>query len=142
MQYPRHYFIGFNRLFDLLETENWSNVQTYPPHDVLKISDHEYRVDLALAGWKQKELSIQVHNGELTISGTKGLNDGSLKSATLHQGISRRDFTKKFTLAEHVEVKSADFIDGVLSITLIHNIPDELKPKKISINADKQCLKG
>jgi HSP20 family molecular chaperone IbpA len=95
-----------------------------------------------LAGWKQKEISIEVHNGELSISGTKGLNDCSLKSATLHQGISRRDFTKKFTLAEHVEVKSADFIDGVLSITLIHNIPDELKPKKISINADKQCLKG
>lgn len=140
-QYPRHCFIGFNHLFDLLEAENWNTPQPYPPHDVLKVSDTEYRVDLALAGWKQKELSIQVHNGELTIAGTK---DNELRPNALHQGISRRDFVKKFNLADHVEVRSADFIDGVLSITLVHNVPEELKPKKISINADKQsgCLKG
>lgn len=140
MQYPRHYFIGFNRIFDLLETENWNAPQPYPPHDVLKVSETEYRVDLALAGWKQNELTILVHNGELLISGDKDeTKDGPSK---LHQGISRRNFVKKFNLAEHVEVKSADFVDGVLSITLVHNVPEELKPKKITINSDKQCLKG
>ena len=147
MQYPRQHFIGFNRIFDLLEAENWTNSlqnSPYPPHDVLKLSDTKYQINLALAGWKQNELYVKVDKGELLIGGT---NDHvvSNASAILHRGISRRDFVKRFTLNEHVEVESADFSDGILSVNLVHNIPEELKPKQIAINADKQdsrkCLR-
>lgn len=140
---PRRHFIGFNDIFDLIEQEPWKNSSAhsegYPPYNILKVSDVDYEIELALAGWKQNELDIEVQKGELLISGTKTTLTASTQ---LHKGISTRDFCRKFILAENVEVKSADLIDGILRIKLVHNIPEALKPKKIAINADKQCLKG
>ena len=139
---PRRHFIGFNDIFDLIEQEPWKNSSAhsegYPPYNILKVSDTDYEIELALAGWKQNELEIEVQKGELVISGTKG----TLTSTHLHKGISTRDFIRKFIVAENVEVVSADLIDGILRIKLVHNIPEALKPKKIAINSDKQYLKG
>jgi molecular chaperone IbpA len=127
---PTASFVGFGRLL-----EDFYRIQpqmtNYPPHNVVEIDDDNFLVELAVAGFSENEIDIQIKDSLLTINGEKEPQD-SRKYA--HKGISSREFTKAFTLGEHVQVKEATLRDGILAIYLERIIPEELRPRKITIN--------
>ena len=126
--------VGFDRLFDFLERQSQSEpVDTYPPFDLQKVSDDRYRISLAVAGFRQDEIDITAHQNLLTIAGRKeqGRNqDGSY----LHVGIAARPFERRFELADFMRVESAELRDGLLSIELVREVPEAMKPRTIAIN--------
>lgn len=125
------FFIGFNR--ELSRLGHIYNTQTrtqYPPYNVVQVDDNTYSVDLALAGFQKHNISVSVKENTLIIDGMKEDNE---PKSVLHKGISSRKFTRMFGLGEHMEVQSANFVDGLLSITVVRNIPEEKKPKVIEI---------
>ena len=129
------YAIGFDHLMDHLVTLHSNNNLTtneYPPYDIIKEGENNYKVELAVAGFKKDELSIQLKENTLTIKGET--NSKNSNGDYLHKNIARRSFSKDFTLAENIEVGEASFEDGVLSVSLTHNIPEEQRPKEIVIH--------
>jgi len=124
--------IGFDRFGSLLDaafqTEKTST--SYPPYNIEVVEENNYAITIAVAGFKQDELDIQVENGVLTVRGKKA--DGDTKNY-LHQGIATRSFERKFNLADHIEVTGADLQDGLLSVSLVKEVPETMKPKKIAI---------
>ena len=129
------YAIGFDHLMDhLVSLHSNNNLTTneYPPYDIIKEGESNYKIELAVAGFKKDELSIQLKDNTLTIKGES--NSKNSNGDYLHKNIARRSFSKSFTLAENIEVGEASFEDGVLSVSLTHNIPEEQRPKEISIH--------
>ena len=129
------YAIGFDHLMDhLVSLHSNNNLTTneYPPYDIIKEGENNYKVELAVAGFKKDELSIQLKDNTLTIKGES--NSKSSNGDYLHKNIARRSFSKNFSLAENIEVGDAEFEDGVLGVSLTHNIPEEQRPKEISIH--------
>ena len=129
------YAIGFDHLMDhLVSLHSNNNLTTneYPPYDIIKEGESNYKIELAVAGFKKDELSIQLKDNTLTIKGES--NSKNSNGDYLHKNIARRSFSKDFTLAENIEVGEASFEDGVLSVSLTHNIPEEQRPKEISIH--------
>ena len=123
--------IGLDSIFDSLLGRIEHNQSNYPPYNIVKSDDDHYTIELAIAGFGQGDIDIQVKEGELIIKGEKSEDE---ESQYLHHGIGTRKFTRTFNLAEYVEVKSADSENGVLRIALERNIPDAMKPKSIAIN--------
>lgn len=130
--------VGYDRFGNLLDaafqTEKTSG--GYPPYNIEVVEENQYAITIALAGFKRDELDIQVENGALTVRGKKA---DSLEKNYLHQGIATRSFERKFNLADHVEVTNADLQDGILLITLIKEIPEAMKPKKIEIGSSSSA---
>lgn len=126
--------VGFDRFNDLFETALRNEPgSSYPPYNVEKHGDDEYRIVVAAAGFQEEDLDLQVEKGVLTISG--GKREASNDSVTyLHQGIAQRAFKLSFRLADHIEIKSAGLSNGLLSIDLLRVIPEEAKAKRIPIN--------
>ena len=128
--------IGFDSIFeDIHRLASVAGKDNYPPYNVIKIDDDHFAIELALAGIDKEALDIQVDQNQLTISTEKAETDEELEY--LHKGISQRGFSRSFTLADHVIVKGADMIDGVLKISLERQLPEELKPRKIDISSAK-----
>ncbi len=123
--------VGFDHLFDMLD-ELSDNSQSYPPYNIERGDENHYRVTLAVAGFGEKDLSIEVRDGVLSVSGK---HDESQKQNFLYQGIAGRAFERRFQLAEHVEVKAARLENGLLHVELERTVPEEKKPRRISINA-------
>ena len=126
--------IGFDRLFEFLENANREQADNYPPYDIEKLSDDRYRITLAVAGFSPDDIDITARQNLLTITGRKAESrnrDGSF----VHVGIATRAFERRFELADFVRVENADMKDGLLSIELVREIPDAMKPRKIEINA-------
>ncbi|KGU85848.1 Hsp20 family protein [Pseudomonas corrugata] len=130
--------VGFDRFNDLFETALRNEPgSSYPPYNVEKYGDDEYRIVVAAAGFREEDLDLQVEKGVLTISG--GKREASNDSVTyLHQGIAQRAFKLSFRLADHIEIKSAGLSNGLLSIDLLRVIPEEAKAKRIPINGAQQ----
>jgi molecular chaperone IbpA len=129
------YAIGFDHLMDHLVTLHSNNNLTtneYPPYDIIKEGENNYKIELAVAGFKKDELSIQLKENTLTIKGET--NSKNSNGEYLHKNIARRSFSKGFSLADNIEIGSASFEDGVLSVNLTQNIPEEQKPKEIKIH--------
>ena len=129
------YAIGFDHLMDHLVTLHSNNNLTtneYPPYDIIKEGENNYKIELAVAGFKKDELSIQLKENTLTIKGET--NSKNSDGEYLHKNIARRSFSKGFSLADNIEIGSASFEDGVLSVHLTQNIPEEQKPKEILIH--------
>lgn len=127
--------VGFDRLFDRLSQAAAATTTTsYPPYNLVKHSDTEYEIQLAVAGFREDELDVTMHNGELTITGEAVESEEDTVTNFLYKGIAKRKFTRVFNLADGVEIKSATVKNGLLSINLEHHIPEEMKPKKIAIN--------
>jgi molecular chaperone IbpA len=131
--------VGFDRLLDLLDQAE-GNAQGYPPYNIERSDENHYRVTLAVAGFAQKDLGIEVRDGVLTVEGRRG--EASAQPAYLHQGIAGRAFERQFQLAEHVEVKGAQLENGLLHIALERIVPEEKKPRKIAINAAEPVNTG
>ena len=127
--------IGFDRLFDELERSfaNSPNGGGYPPYNIAQINDDEYMISLAVAGFGMDNLDITKDKNVLRIEGTSPKGDEDVNY--LHKGIGGRNFRREFTLADHVEVQGATLELGMLNIHLKREVPEELQPKKIAINA-------
>ena len=128
--------VGFDRTFDRLwDYANHNNSTTnYPPYNVKKNENNKFVIEMALAGFNRSDLDIEVSDGILTISSIDNSTGDEADSNTLYHGIAKRQFTKRFSLADDIIVKEASIKDGMLSIDLERVIPDERKPRKISIN--------
>ncbi|NND81904.1 MAG: Hsp20 family protein [Gammaproteobacteria bacterium] len=129
--------VGFDRFGSLLDAafQTEKSAGGYPPYNIEVVEENNYTITLAVAGFKQAELDLQVENGVLTIRGRKEQADRDAQY--LHQGIANRSFERKFNLADHVEVTSADLEDGLLSIKLKKELPEAMKPKSIAINGEQ-----
>jgi len=135
--------LGFERFFDdvekLLASDAHKVTSTFPPHNILKLDENRYVVELAVAGFSKEEIDIQVADGTLTIKGEK--KEKIDDSKYIHRGIGTRSFTKQLTVAETIEVKGAEFKDGILRIGLENIIPEHKKPRKIEIGTDLKEFK-
>ena len=125
--------VGFDRLFDLMDSYADQSAG-YPPYNIERTDENRYRITLAVAGFGEKDLGLEVREGLLTITGQRDDSDKSESKAFLYQGIAGRAFERRFQLAEHVEVKSAKLENGLLHIDLEREIPEEKKPRRIAIN--------
>jgi molecular chaperone IbpA len=126
--------VGFDRLFDMLENSSFGQGQeNYPPFDLIKLGDNDYRIELAVAGFKPDEVDITAHQNVLIVSGRKNDEADSKGSDYIYRGIATRSFERRFALADHIQVKGADMKDGLLAIELVREIPEAMKPKKINI---------
>ncbi|HEY0112422.1 MAG TPA: Hsp20 family protein [Allosphingosinicella sp.] len=129
--------VGFDRLFDLLENgAGWQAADNYPPFDLERTGDDSYRITLAVAGFSPDEIELTAQQNLLVVSGRKNSeNDGRY----IHRGIANRAFERRFGLADFVQVKSAELKDGMLSIDLVREIPEAMKPRKIEIGGSSSA---
>ena len=131
-------WVGFDDQFgrmSKLHNDLSKTSQNYPPYNIKKTSETTYVVEIAVAGFRQEDISIETADGTLTVTGNVG---DKQEETFLFKGISNRAFTRSFVLAEHIEVRDADMLNGMLSISLEYVMPEHKKPKKIEIrNADQ-----
>ena len=123
----------------MLDSNVSKTVSTFPPHNILKLDDNRYIVELAVAGFSRDEIDITVDDGNLVIKGEKEEKDTGIQY--LHKGIGTRSFTKTLRIADTVEVKGAEFKDGILKIGLENIIPEHKKPKKIEIGTELKSFR-
>jgi molecular chaperone IbpA len=126
--------VGFDRLFDLLESgTSMIGGDNYPPFDLEQDGEDRYRITLAVAGFKPGEIDVTAQQNLLIVSGRKAEQDTDRNY--VHRGIAARSFERRFVLGDYVQVKGADMNDGLLTIELAREVPEELKPKKIEIGS-------
>jgi len=143
------FFVGFDDTFNRLakfHDDVAKNIPNYPPYNIKKVDDNKYVIELAVAGFSKNELELELADGVLSVKGSTSIdslvNDG-VDQTYLYKGISDRAFSRKFTLADTVEIKNAEYINGLLKVFLERIIPEHKKPKKIEISdssSDKQLL--
>ena len=127
--------IGFDRLANLLETQRAETQPTYPPYNIELVSEDQYRIVMALAGFDRSEVDIVAERDVLHVTGRKQKDEQQRNY--LHRGIAARDFEQRFQLANHVKVTTASFDNGMLTIALVREVPEALKPRKIAIDGDQ-----
>ena len=129
--------VGFDRLFDLLESQVRNNAgDNYPPFNIERRDEDSYRITLAVAGFRERDLDITAQQNLLTIQGKK--RDETAEGEMLHVGIANRGFERRFELADFVRVANADLADGLLTIELVREVPDAMKPKKVMIGGTRK----
>ena len=122
--------VGFDRLFDLLDAAQQQSEAHYPHYNIEKLGDDRYQVSLALAGFRPDEINVTAEQNVLTVEGRKT----DEKREYLYQGISERHFRRQFNLADYVQVRNANFDNGLLRIELVREIPEAMKPRRIAID--------
>lgn len=130
--------IGFDRLFDLLDETQRAAEDHYPPYNIERLGEDRYQISLALAGFSPDELTITAEQNVLTVEGRKSEKE---QREYLYQGISARPFKRQFNLADYVQVKNAALDNGLLRIELVREIPEAMKPRRISIGASASAAK-
>jgi molecular chaperone IbpA len=128
--------VGFDRLADLLDSASADAANGYPPYNIERTDQNAYRVEIAVAGFKPEELSIEVKENLLTVQGRKPANDEARRF--LHRGLAERNFERRFQLADYVLVTDASLSDGLLSISLVRELPEQLKPRRIDIKTGSE----
>ncbi len=129
--------VGFDRLFSLLDHGLEDGVPGYPPYNIERTGDNEYRVTVAVAGFREPELSVVAKENTLTIRGEKNAKEEETRGEVLYQGIAARAFERVFQLADFVQVKGANLENGLLHVDLIREIPEAKKPRTIPIGNGK-----
>lgn len=126
--------IGFDRLFDMLEASARNMASdNYPPFNLERLSDDRYRITLAVAGFKADEIDVTAQQNLLLVSGKKAEEKEESRGAFLHVGIANRSFERRFELADFVRVDGAHLDDGLLTIDLVREVPEAMKPKRITV---------
>ncbi|WP_426289866.1 Hsp20 family protein (plasmid) [Ensifer adhaerens] len=126
--------VGFDRIFNLLENAHRARtISDWPPYDIVKTGDDSYRISIAVAGFASDDLEITFQSNLLTVTGKK---QEAAQEGYLHRGIAGRPFEHRFELADHVRVHAADLNNGLLEIELVREVPEEMKPRKIDIQAE------
>ena len=124
--------IGFDRMLDALESASRvASIDNWPPYDIAKVGEDDYRISMAVAGFTQEELELSFQENLLTVKGNK---QADTERNYLYQGIAERGFERRFQLADYVRVKGADLRNGLLHIDLAREVPEAMKPRKIEIN--------
>lgn len=128
--------VGFDHLSNLIDSafKMDERAASYPPYNIAKLSEDDYEITMAVAGFKHDEITVIAEQNTLTVSGSATEKDEKSTKAYLHRGIATRSFERKFSLADHVKVVGAELADGLLTLKLVREIPEESKPRKISIN--------
>ena len=131
--------VGFDRLFQLLDTAGSPepDAPAYPPYNIERLSDNDYRISMAVAGFGRDDVKIEVKEQTLLVRGEKKPEAEAEGRQYLHRGIAQRAFERRFQLADHVEVRGADLKDGLLHIELQRNIPERMKPRTIAIGVNE-----
>ena len=129
--------VGFDRLFDTLEDTMRPD---WPPYNIEKKGEDEYRITMALAGFGSEDVEVTQHGAQLVVTGQKRSEQENPN--LLHRGIAQRSFKQTFNLADHVKVAAADLKDGLLSVDLVREIPEQLKPRKIQLGSASQPSSG
>jgi molecular chaperone IbpA len=132
--------VGFDRLTDALESARRHEGSNFPPYNIELVSDNDYRITMAVAGFSTEELEIEVNDGKLKVTGNKS-QDG-VERKYLHQGIANRSFERTYQLADHVRVTDAEVKDGLLHIELVREIPEAMKPRRIEIKTAQAALEN
>jgi molecular chaperone IbpA len=127
--------VGFERMLNLLDSASGFDAAGYPPYNIERLGENEYRITMAVAGFGEGELKVDVKEQFLNVRGEKKAEDKERRF--LHRGIGTRTFERRFQLADHVEVKGADLKDGLLHIDLVRNVPEKLKARTIAISNGK-----
>ena len=129
------YAVGFDRQFDRLwdYATHQAESSGFPPYNIQKTEDFKFEIEMALAGFDKKDISVEVAEGVLTIKSIKDKDTGATDEFTLYKGISKRNFTRKFTLADDIVVNGAELKDGMLTISLERIVPEAKKPQLIAI---------
>ncbi|MBX9757540.1 MAG: Hsp20 family protein [Beijerinckiaceae bacterium] len=131
--------VGFDRLFDLLTQAERAEASTaWPPYNIEKVADDQYRITMALAGFTQDEIELTQHDTTLLVSGQKKAQEG--EHQYLHRGIAGRGFRQTFNLAEHVKVAGATMENGLLTVELQREVPEALKPRRIPIGGSQAAV--
>ena len=126
--------IGFDRLAQILDgVAGLDTESAYPPYNIERLADNEYRITMAVAGFGTDELKVDVKESTLSVRGEKKVEASESGQEFLHRGIAARNFERRFQLADYVEVKSADLKDGLLHIDLVRNLPERMKPRTVGI---------
>ena len=132
--------IGFDRLAQLVDAALRSEGQpNYPPYNIELVAEDKYRITMAVAGFSRSELEIEVENDNLKVTGRKSRDDS--QKTFLHRGIAARDFEHRFQLADHVKVVSAGLENGLLNIDLMREVPEAMKPRKITIGSADESMR-
>ena len=131
--------VGFDRVFDLLENASRApSFESWPPYDIVRTSEDSYRITMAVPGFSESELNITHQPNLLIVAGNKPDDEGEY----LHRGLTGTSFERRFELADHVKVANANLQHGLLTITLVREVPEEMKPRKISIKASESADKS
>ena len=125
-------FVGFDRLADLMDSANTEAANGYPPYNIERTGENAYRIEIAVAGFRREDLTLEVKESLLTVTGKKPANDQA--KLFLHRGLAERSFERRFQLADYVVVADAALADGLLSISLKRELPEALRPRRIEIN--------
>jgi len=125
--------VGFDRLARMLDEASSFEAPSYPPYNIERLAEDEYRITMAVAGFAPEDISIEVKGNGLTVSGKKAEKTDA-KVEYLHQGIASRAFERRFQLADHVQVNGAGMENGLLHISLKREVPEALKPRTIPVN--------
>jgi molecular chaperone IbpA len=128
--------VGFDREWRLLEEMQntlMGGTSSYPPYNIKQLSEDSYKIEVAVAGFAKSDLRVELHNNQLTIEGSKPSNDESIDVGYVYRGIAGRQFRQTFALADHVKVIDSDLRDGILSIKLERELPEEKRPRLIEI---------
>lgn len=123
--------VGFDRLFDMLESSTRAETDSYPPFDIEQLSEDRYAITLAVAGFRPADIEVMAQNNQLTVTGRKAEDDAGARY--LHRGIATRAFERRFQLADFVVVRDASFDNGLLRISLQREVPEAMKPRRIAI---------
>lgn len=136
--------VGFDRLAALLESAQGAEPAGWPPYNIETTGEDAYRIELAVAGFKSDELTIEVKENLLTVTGRKTANDDEAQRRFLHRGLAERNFERRFQLADYVVVTDASLADGLLTVSLRRELPEAMKPRRIEIATDtpKGLIKG
>lgn len=134
--------VGFDRMLDALETaRRVETLDNWPPYDIVKTGEDDYRIDMAVAGFAEDDLTLTQDKNMLIVSGRKGTPEGDGGVSYLYRGIAGRSFERRFELADHVRVEAATLSNGLLTVELKREIPEELKPRRIEI-ASAEATEG
>jgi molecular chaperone IbpA len=133
--------VGFDRLANLIEAASKAEGPTgYPPYNIETVGDDAYRIEIAVAGFKPDELSVDVKENVLTVAGHKAANEDAKRY--LYRGLAERNFERRFQLADYVVVTDAKLADGLLAISLKRELPESMKPRRIAIQAEQGLIEG
>lgn len=132
--------VGFDRVASMLDAASRVEQPSYPPYNIELVDEDQYRISMAVAGFSESELNIESEHNTLTVTGVKSEEDK--QRHFLHQGIAARNFERKFQLADYVKVTGANMENGLLHIDLVREIPEAMKPRKISIGSNDKLIEG
>jgi molecular chaperone IbpA len=129
--------VGFDREWRMLEQMQntlMGGTSSYPPYNIKQLSEDRYKIEMAVAGFAKSDLRVELHNNQLMIEGSKQSSDDSSSAGYIYRGIAGRQFRQTFALADHVKVIGSELRDGILTVELERDLPEEKKPRQIEIN--------